>query len=255
MTQPNRLQMTPDLAHENGRLWFHPSSELPYADLADRLRQSLQRCEALQAEVLNTQATLASLRQELDGTRDGERRAHHLAMHDGLTGLPNQRFFMSRLQQVLAGWTPAPAAGTDVTAPSVLFLDLDGFKQVNDIHGHPVGDALLVAMAHRLIAAMRTGDVVARVGGDEFACLLEGPMPGPQLSRLARKLFSKMAAPVTLPLPLGGHVTLQVAPSIGLARCPQDGITPDQLLAAADAAMYCAKRAHTHVAFASTPHD
>jgi diguanylate cyclase (GGDEF)-like protein len=174
-------------------------------------------------------------------------------MHDGLTGLPNQRFFMARLTQVLAGWTPAPPAGADITAPSVVFLDLDGFKQVNDTHGHPTGDALLQAMATRLSATVRTGDVVARMGGDEFACLLEGPLPGPQLKRLAQKLFVKMAAPVTLPLPRGGRVTLQVAPSIGLARCPQDGTTPETLLAAADAAMYSAKRAHSQVAFASAP--
>lgn len=255
MSRPTSPNLSPDPAHENGCLWVKPPIEPPYAVLADRLQQSLNRCEALQKEVITTQATLDRLRQELDGTRDGERRAHHLAMHDGLTGLPNQRFFMARLQQVLAGWTPAPAAGADVTAPNVVFLDLDGFKQVNDTHGHLVGDALLVATARRLTAAMRTGDVVARVGGDEFACLLEGAMPGPQLNRLAKKLYSKVAAPVTLPLPKGGHVTLQVAPSMGLARCPQDGVTPEHLLAAADAAMYIAKRAHSHVAFASWPHD
>jgi diguanylate cyclase len=231
-----------DQSHESGRLM-----------LAAQLRQSLQRCDALQTEILNTQAILAHLRQELDGTRAGERRAYHLAMHDGLTGLPNQRFFMARLAQVLAGWTPEPPTGADVTAPSVVFLDLDGFKQVNDTHGHLAGDALLQAMASRLGATVRNGDVVARMGGDEFACLLEGPLPGPQLKRLAQKLFVKMAAPLTLPLPQGGRVTLQVAPSIGLARCPQDGTTPETLLAAADAAMYQAKRSRSQVAFGSAP--
>ena len=245
--------LSQDPSHESGRLRLANPAPPSTPELAEQLRHSQQRCDALQTEVLNTQATLATLRQELDGTRAGERRAHHLAMHDGLTGLPNQRFFMARLTQVLAGWSPTPPAGADVTAPSVVFLDLDGFKHVNDTHGHPAGDALLQAMATRLSTIVRTGDVVARMGGDEFACLLEGPLSGPQLKRLAQKLFVKMAAPVTLPLPRGRRVTLQVAPSIGLARCPQDGTTPDALLASSDAAMYSAKRTHSQVAFASNP--
>ena len=90
-------------------------------------------------------------------------------------------------------------------------------------------------------------------GDDEFAGLLEGPLSDPQLKRLSQKLFVKMAAPVTQPLPRGRRVTLQVAPSIGPARCPQDGTTPDGLLVSADAAMYSVKRTHSQVAFASNP--
>ena len=133
--------------------------------MAEQLRHSQQRCDALQTEVQNTQATLATLRQELDSTCAGERRAHHLAMHDGLTGLANQRFFMARLAQVLAGWSPTSPAGADVTASSVVLLDLDGFKHVNDTKGQPTGGALLQAMATRLSTTVRTGDVVARMGG------------------------------------------------------------------------------------------
>jgi diguanylate cyclase (GGDEF)-like protein len=246
--------MKHDHPHETGRLWLPQSpAEIP---TTQSMKDCLLRCEHLQAEVLNAHAALAAVHRELEGTRAGERRAHHLAMHDGLTHLPNQRHFMARLTQVLAAWVePLPKDISEIPAPCVVFLDLDGFKGVNDQHGHAVGDSLLKAVATRLLAAVRVGDVVARVGGDEFACLLEGTQTDQQLKLLAHKIHDKLASPVTLPLTGGGWVQLQVAPSIGLARCPQDGTSPTALLAAADTAMYKAKRERSQVAFASALRD
>ncbi|HEX5785716.1 MAG TPA: GGDEF domain-containing protein [Burkholderiaceae bacterium] len=246
--------MKHDHPRETGRLWVPQGPE--DSPTTQSLKDCLLRCELLQAQVLTAQAALAAVHQELEGTRAGERRAHHLAMHDGLTHLPNQRHFMARLTQVLSAWdAPSPKDTSDIPAPCVVFLDLDGFKNVNDQHGHAAGDSLLKAVASRLLAAVRAGDVVARVGGDEFACLLEGTQTDQQLALLAHKIHDKLASPVTLPLTGGGWVKLRVAPSIGLARCPQDGTSPTALLAAADRAMYQAKRERSQVAFASALRD
>ena len=206
------------------------------------LATSQNRCSLLEAELRRTHSDLACLRAELAGTRAGERRAHHLALHDGLTGLPNRRYFLSRLNQVLSGTSARP------TNPCVLYLDLDGFKGVNDLYGHQTGDELLRVVAGRLAQSVRAGDMVARLGGDEFACLLEQALPREQLLQLAHKLHDSVAAPMTL----GAH-TLVIQPSIGLARCPDDGCTAEKLLARADAAMYHAKQHHSQVACASEP--
>ena len=184
------------------------------------------------------QASLALAQQDLAGSRKGERRARHQAQHDSLTALPNRRCFSARLQcDLLAGAEATPAL-------AVLFLDLDGFKPINDRHGHAAGDRMLCIVADRLRRAVRAGDMVGRVGGDEFACLLQGPLGRPQLAQLACKLFDAVAAPLNI-----GALRLQVQPSIGIALCPEDGDSAAGLLQRADAAMYRAKRRQTGYAF------
>jgi diguanylate cyclase (GGDEF)-like protein len=202
------------------------------------LRHELGRCQQLELAVFDAQTALVQVRAELVGTQAVEKRARHLARHDDLTLLPNRGHFLERL--ALALETAAPQR----RALAVLYLDLDGFKPINDHHGHDAGDELLRIVAARLSRAVRADDLVSRLGGDEFACLL-ADLPGrEQLCRLAGKLFEAVAAPVKV-----GALELTVRPSIGIATCPADGITGAQLLKHADAAMYRAKRQRSGYAF------
>jgi diguanylate cyclase (GGDEF)-like protein len=168
---------------------------------------------------------------ELAGIRDGEQRARRMARHDGLTGLPNRSDFHDQLDRALA----ERSGGCQTVG--VLYLDLDGFKHINDMHGHATGDTLLQIVATRLRRAVRSEDAMSRIGGDEFACLLPGLRNRAQLNQLARKLFQTVSAPVVI-----GQVQLMVRPSIGVAICPDDAATAELLLRHADAAMYSAKR-------------
>ncbi len=156
----------------------------------------------------------------------------HLADHDSLTDLLSRRRFEAELWQHLA---EAKRYGT---RGSLLFLDLDDFKLINDRLGHETGDRLLVAFAALLRGRLRTSDLLARVGGDEFAIALPHP-GGDQAQALAEQLIEAIGSH---PFQVAGRpVTITV--SIGIALFPEDGVTVDELLAHADAAMYRAKRA------------
>ena len=166
------------------------------------------------------------------------------AMYDGLTGMANREVLLAELGRHCA----APLGGT-----ALLFLDLDRFKQVNDVHGHNAGDALLQVVADRLRGAARDGDLVARLGGDEFAVLLTG-LPRRESdrggvgqgeaepTRTAADVARRMLAALTRPVPVGGGNVL-VGASIGVAIAAPTGSDPDTLLREADLAMYQAKRA------------
>ena len=208
---------------------------------ADHAHDAVQRTR-LECEVAAAQAGLAQARRELLGAEAEVRRAQHLALHDGLTLLPNRACIRRRLEAALAALAvPRPTAPT----VALLYLDLDGFKLINDAHGHAIGDELLRIVAARLMRAVRAGDMVSRVGGDEFVCLLANMDDRESLGHLACKLWDAVAAPLRL-----GQLTLVVRPSIGIALSPADGSTVDALLKSADAAMYRAKRAQTGYGFA-----
>ncbi|MBC7956463.1 MAG: GGDEF domain-containing protein [Cytophagales bacterium] len=202
------------------------------------LQTEVARRQAIELQLFDAQTSLAQLRSELAGTRDGEKRARHLALHDSLTALPNRNFFLERLDGTLAQTPPLRQAF------AVLYLDLDGFKAINDEHGHSIGDQLLGIVAQRLHRSIRAEDMVSRLGGDEFACLVIGLSSRQQLCRLAAYLFDVVSAPVRI-----GELRLVVRPSIGVAQYPDDGVTADGLIKQADAAMYRAKREQTGYAF------
>lgn len=206
--------------------------------LREMLQQEQERRTQLEHEVADAQQQLAALRAKLSDSQDVERRTRHLALHDSLTALPNRGYFLQRLHEVLA--EPSP------TAPSVavLFLDLDGFKAINDTHGHAIGDQLLSIVAVRLLRTVRAHDMVGRLGGDEFACLLRDVPGCDQLTRLADKVFTAVSDPVRM-----GELLVQVQASIGIAVRDTPDISPEMLLRRADAAMYAAKRAQSRVAF------
>jgi diguanylate cyclase (GGDEF)-like protein len=159
------------------------------------------------------------------------RELRHRALHDDLTGLPNRTLFWDRLAHRLS------RAERDATAFAVLFLDLDDFKTVNDTLGHSAGDQLLVDVARRIEAGLRAGDTAARVGGDEFVVLLDDVAAGNAALTVALRITEALRAPFEL-----GARRYAVTSSIGVAVGPGDFTTADAVVAAADAAMYDAKR-------------
>lgn len=208
----------------------------------DQLQMALEQEHArrwqLEVSAFDARTDLAQLRAELAGSRASELRARHQALHDSLTALPNKHFFCQRLVQALE------AATLQRSSLAVFFVDLDGFKAVNDAHGHAAGDELLSIIAARLMRAIRADDMVGRIGGDEFACLLMDIRDRQQLSRLACKVYDTVSAPVKL-----GELVISVRPSIGVAVFPECGQTSEMLLQSADKAMYQAKRGQTGYAF------
>lgn len=165
--------------------------------------------------------------------RQDEHRALHRASHDALTGLHNRAALMTELERSMS-----QARATD-EGLSLLYMDLDGFKQVNDQQGHAAGDAVLVECAQRLRqAARRHSDMVVRLGGDEFVVLLKGSISQPWVAELAWRIVSALAKPVVLP----GGGQAQVGVSLGVASSPEHAQDAEGLLRQADHAMYQVKR-------------
>lgn len=160
------------------------------------------------------------------------RRLRELSEHDSLTGLANRASLANTLQAIVAKADPARER------IAVLFIDLDGFKTVNDALGHSIGDQLLIEVAARLAACAPEGDVVARYGGDEFIIVARGR--GDHGSETWRRLPDAVLATVAAPISVGGH-DLPVGASIGISVFPSDGRDAATLIRAADMAMYAAK--------------
>ena len=155
----------------------------------------------------------------------------HAAMHDPLTELPNRTLFLDRTQHDLH------LAGRNGQWPAVLYIDLDGFKPVNDTYGHQAGDVLLKVFAQRLEGCVRTADTAARLGGDEFAVLLHGPIDDAGV----QTALDRIRAELDLDVDLGGGRSAKVDASIGVAFSGPD-TDIDGLIRRADLAMYTAKR-------------
>jgi len=159
-------------------------------------------------------------------------RIRYRASYDALTGLPNRSLLHDRLQQALA------KAVREQGMLAVLFLDLDGFKPVNDRLGHLAGDQLLMAVAERLHGCVRESDTVARLGGDEFVIVLPDVAAPEDAAIVAGKVVQSLQEPFELE-----KATAQIGTSIGIALFPENGTTSEDLIAAADRAMYLAKQA------------
>jgi len=156
-------------------------------------------------------------------------RNEHLANYDYLTELPNRLKLMNNLEDSLNSPLNTPL--------TLLFLDLDKFKAVNDNYGHQVGDDLLVAVAKRLKSCIRDGDLVARLGGDEFIIILKNPLHAQQAGEnVAKKVITAISSPFNI-----NGLTIAINTSIGISLYPTDAGTADKLITLADNAMYLSK--------------
>lgn len=161
-----------------------------------------------------------------------QERIEHLALYDPLTDLPNRSLAIDRLRQALA------VAARESLLVAICYLDLDGFKPVNDLHGHDAGDRLLGELGKRLLSAVREHDTVARLGGDEFLVLLTNLAGQAQLA----PILTRMTQAVCTPVSLSNGTVVSVTTSIGVALFPHDAEEPEVLLRQADQAMYQAKK-------------
>ena len=168
---------------------------------------------------------------EVTELRRAERELEHLAAHDPLTGLPNRHQLQRDLQIAV------DSAKASDNGFALLYMDLDGFKAVNDRGGHEVGDRLLREVGLRLRQGLRQSDLVARMGGDEFVVLLPGCSDAEAANKVAESIRAKLRPPFSMP-----DGVIEIDASIGVACFPADGSTPDSLLVHADRAMYATKR-------------
>jgi diguanylate cyclase (GGDEF)-like protein/PAS domain S-box-containing protein len=169
--------------------------------------------------------------------KEAEQKIEHLAFYDLLTGLPNRRLFVDRLQQAMAGSARSQRMG------ALLFIDLDNFKIVNDTCGHDIGDRLLIEVGRRLAGCIRDGDTISRLGGDEFIAMLEDLSDNPRdAAEQARAVAGKVLNVLDQPYTIAGRVH-HSTPSIGATLFVGNEDPVDELLKQADIAMYQAKSA------------
>lgn len=202
---------------------LHEVNEV-FANGIDHLRDTERALADTQLALLDAEAGLSA-------AQEAEQAAITRALHDAATGLPNRVLFEDRMTTAISlaerhDWTLA-----------VMFVDLDRFKAVNDVHGHSAGDAVLKEVARRLAAHTREEDSVCRNGGDEFLLLLINPQGLDNVLRIAAALSAAITEPI-----VAAGVSLTVGASLGIACFPDHGRKSDQLIARADAAMYRAKR-------------
>ena len=233
-TQPDQELLTfvsYHIADALGRIRSTESLRRAYADLEQRIEERTR------------ELTLANrdLRTQIIERERIEARLKHEVFHDSLTGLPNRTLLMERLEDTLERYRADPTKGF-----AVLFMDLDRFKIINDSVGHLIGDDLLIEVGNRISACLKSKDIVARFGGDEFCILLEGAGDADTAGRVAERVISVLNAPFRL-----ASRELFTSTSIGIALAAPHYQGPEELLRDADSAMYRAKAEgrHCHVVF------
>ena len=185
--------------------------------VVDRTRELVNTVKQLEIEIEEREKATAELQ--------------FLANHDALTGLPSLRLCKDRLDQSLAD------ARRKRQTSAVMFLDLDGFKAINDEYGHEFGDRVLRASAARITSEIRETDTAARIGGDEFVVILSSLPDRDIASRIAASLVQAIARPLEL-----NGIQVAVSVSIGISLYPDNGVTAEELIRSADKAMYAIKR-------------
>ncbi len=193
-------------------------------------KDGLQALGSQVALVLESVALMEELRRDITERKELEAQLVHQAWHDALTNLPNRALFIDRLDHALA------RTARDMTTVGIIFLDLDNFKLINDNFGHHSGDEVLVEVATRLPSCVRPHDTVARFAGDEFTILLEHIVDSRDAMRVVERILTQMNKPMRL-----REQVVSMTASIGLVLSTPDHMNADDLLRAADSAMYQVK--------------
>jgi diguanylate cyclase (GGDEF)-like protein len=241
-----------ELSIVNDTLKQELKSATPPPDIGNALVQS----EAVEDKVQQVAKKLSAVNQALHGeveerhvlenelaaVTEREESAHRASIHDALTGLPNRKLLGDRLAHGIE-----QAKRHDRTL-AVMFLDLNGFKAINDTHGHDVGDHVLCTVAERLLQNTRGDDTVSRHGGDEFVYLMMETRSEEDIRAIAEKIGAAIRAPFEFYAP-GRLIGLTVSASIGVSLYPKDGATAEELISNADKSMYHAKRKATGYSF------
>jgi diguanylate cyclase (GGDEF)-like protein len=173
---------------------------------------------------------MSGAHQDITARKQAEEKIQHMANHDGLTDLPSLRLARDRLSMAMS------LARRNKTMAAVMFLDLDGFKAVNDTFGHEAGDEVIKEVAKRLRSSVRETDTVARIGGDEFLLVITELKSTPKMAGIAEKVIRILSEPIFYKC-----VMATVGVSIGIAIFPRDGANVDYLIQLADEAMYKVK--------------
>lgn len=198
----------------------HEASNAP----DDRLRSALEQIHALAARNSQLKRQVIGLAREIE-------KARAFAYHDELTGLPNRRLLLDTFRQASA------RAHREQRRLALMFVDLDGFKLVNDQFGHPAGDAILKEVGRRLKACVRDGETACRFGGDEFVVLLDGCKGRQDAWVGAKRISAQLSKPYAL-----GEATIEITASTGMAIFPDDGRECGDLIEVADISMLGQKR-------------
>ncbi len=218
--------------HKNQQLVLNLKDEITVRQqVQNKLEGHQERLEGLVEErtsqLLKTNEVLT---EEIDIRKKAEKTLKHLAYHDDLTKLPNRLLLLDRLEHALI------RAQRDRTLVAVIFIDLNGFKLINDTFGHAAGDHVLVTVAKRLRSSLREADTISRFGGDEFVILVEQGSGHENTEMLSLKIMKVLAQPV-----IYNDQALSISCSLGVSFYPVDGESVEVLLERADAAMYQAK--------------
>lgn len=231
--------------------------EVADGDAAPSVEDALEKTEIVEDKVQQAADKLSevnlALKQEvrerhvlefrLAAVTERAEASRNAAFHDLLTGLPNRALFNDRLEHGLA------QAKRHDRSLAVMFIDLDGFKKINDIYGHDAGDDVLKTIAIRLTASTRDDDTVSRHGGDEFLYLLTEVGSAEDVKAIAEKIIASIQMPLQMTVD-GVKIDADISASIGIALFPKDGSTAHDLIKSADRAMYQAKPGATRYAFA-----
>ena len=205
-------------AHKNAEQEIIKARDTLEQQVVERTRELANTVKQLKIEIEEREKITAEL--------------HFLANHDALTGLPSLRLCKDRLDQSLA------EARRNRQTSAVMFLDLDGFKDINDQYGHEFGDRVLKATAERITSEIRETDTVARIGGDEFVVILSSLPESHIVDRIATSLIEGIVLPIVI-----GQIEVTVSASIGISQYPKNGVTAEELIRSADHAMYRVKHA------------